>query len=554
MDGTVILWDPDTGKQIRVLRDACRGFPSPRVQFSPDGRLLCQGTQDGGVKLWHAASGDTYKTIPGLHKGLVRCVAFGQAGLWLASGGADGKVVISELASGKLLYSSQFKTSVCAVAFHPERPRCVVASFDHPEPLLRECDFATGKVTSYVGHANHVVNFSVRPDGRLLASCSHDGSVRLWEMTVEPRHHYVLGLGCFGQSVRSVAFSPEGRYLATGNGNGTVYLFRLPVPEDNLGAWMEAQGGPPLPGLSHAAWVQRVKGLSPGNQLQAVAERLRGLNPGFDGKLDYTVENGQVVSLDFGIDQVKDITPLQALPGLRKLDCRGSWFRNGKLADLTPLKGMKLTELSCCNSQVADLSLLQGMPLRELRLGASGVTDLSLLKGLPLTVLDCGYTPISDLSPLKDMKLRNLYCWHNAVNDAGLIPLQGMTSLRLLEICGARMTDAGFVHLHGLTELETLRCGRMKLTGAGLVHLKGMTRLQVLGLFDTEVTDEALVPLKDLHTLRVLELHHTRLTDAGLQHLTGLKNLVHLDASATAVTDKGIAKLKAALPGCQIAR
>ena len=43
-------------------------------------------------------------------------------------------------------------------------------------------------------------------------------------------------------------------------------------------------------------------------------------------------------------------------------------------------------------------------------------------------------------------------------------------------------------------------------------------------------------------------------TDAGLEYLTGLKNLELLTLPGTAVTDKGVAKLKAALPKCNITR
>jgi hypothetical protein len=43
-------------------------------------------------------------------------------------------------------------------------------------------------------------------------------------------------------------------------------------------------------------------------------------------------------------------------------------------------------------------------------------------------------------------------------------------------------------------------------------------------------------------------------TDAGLEHLAGLKNLAQLNLKGTAVTDQGIAKLKAALPNCNISR
>jgi hypothetical protein len=159
---------------------------------------------------------------------------------------------------------------------------------------------------------------------------------------------------------------------------------------------------------------------------------------------------------------------------------------------------------------------------------------------------------VSDLSPLKDMKLTMLLCGGSQLTDAGLIPLQEMSSLRHLEVIAPKITDAGLVYLKRLTDLEFLNCAGTKLTGAGLVHIEGMTRLRILHLDDTEVTDEGMVHFKGLHDLRELFLNQTRVTDAGLEHMAGLKNLALLNLTGTAVTNKGVAKLKAALPKCNI--
>src|ERR1019366_6800481 len=96
-------------------------------------------------------------------------------------------------------------------------------------------------------------------------------------------------------------------------------------------------------------------------QADAVGAKLKNLNPGFDGKVEYKIEDGQVVSLDFAINNVKDISPVRALSELRQFDCRGSYWMNGQLADLTPLKGIKLTELTCYATHLSDLSPLKDM-------------------------------------------------------------------------------------------------------------------------------------------------------------------------------------------------
>ena len=54
-------------------------------------------------------------------------------------------------------------------------------------------------------------------------------------------------------------------------------------------------------------------GLSADQQVQFVAARMQKLNPGFDGKIEPTIENGEVTGLAFQTEHVSDISPLRAL-------------------------------------------------------------------------------------------------------------------------------------------------------------------------------------------------------------------------------------------------
>ncbi len=169
---------------------------------------------------------------------------------------------------------------------------------------------------------------------------------------------------------------------------------------------------------------------------------------------------------------------MQALAGLVNgwIVC-GNPAGKGRLADLSPLKDMKLTGLSASNrTKVSDrVSLLKGMPLtgawswwRHVQGGGGGgvrpvaaeghaadcpataetrtvsdlsplerheadvavlaattpVADLSPPKDTKLSILYCGETTVLDLSPPKDMKLTTLWCENTSVLD--LSPPKGM--------------------------------------------------------------------------------------------------------------------------------
>ncbi len=179
-------------------------------------------------------------------------------------------------------------------------------------------------------------------------------------------------------------------------------------------------------------WMKEIAALTAEKQVEAVAKKLKQLNPGFDGKVggwnvsgDPKIEAGVVTELGFITDNVTDISPVRALVGLKMLKCYGSPpGGKSKLSDLLPLKGLQLTHLNCDRTQVADLSHLIGMPLTFLSCGGTSVSNLVPLAGMKLSRFCCDNTNVSDLTPLKRMPLTILHFDNTKVDD--LSPLEGL--------------------------------------------------------------------------------------------------------------------------------
>lgn len=175
------------------------------------------------------------------------------------------------------------------------------------------------------------------------------------------------------------------------------------------------------------AFIKEVAALPAEQQVARVVAKLKELNPGYDGKEEHKIENGQVTKLTLLNTTIKDISPVRALVGLKDLGCSGIRLPNGAysrtpLSDLSPLHTLSLTAISFEHSEVADLSPLQGMPLQVLVCADSKVSDLTPLQGMPLKAAYITNTLVEDLSPLKGMTLSTLVCAGTRIKD--LSPLK----------------------------------------------------------------------------------------------------------------------------------
>jgi len=152
------------------------------VRFSPNARMLATGggepTRSGDVHLWDPDSGKLLQTWKDKHSDTVLALDFSPDGTRLASGGADRLGRITDVTSGRPIYSLE-------------------------------------------AHTQHVMGVAFRDDGRMLATAGADGLVNTWDMSSGERAKKITG---WSKEVTGIQYLGATSKLVTSSADNQVRI------------------------------------------------------------------------------------------------------------------------------------------------------------------------------------------------------------------------------------------------------------------------------------------------------------------------------------------
>jgi WD40 repeat protein len=219
-DQTVRLWDVATGRAVGV--PLLHNEDASAVCFSPDGKSLLTGSDDRTARVWQVADPSGHLATF-RHPHSVISLAVSSDGRRMLTGCSDGKVRLWEVETGKerVLVSD---VTAMSLAFSPDGRTFAVGEW---EGLARCHDLRSGRVVGQpLGHGDSVRAVAYSPDGRyLLTGCEDDDPVvRVWDVSAARVVHTLTG---HSRRISSVAFSPDGKRAASGSWDYRARLWDL---------------------------------------------------------------------------------------------------------------------------------------------------------------------------------------------------------------------------------------------------------------------------------------------------------------------------------------
>ena len=184
--------------------------------FSPDGRHIVSGTDDGTLRLWESKlQSEIYSVVA--HSDAINAAIWSHDGRYVFSGSSDKTIKMWRFVEDMGFFKLQrtFETeghSVAALAFSPNGRYLVSASHDR---TLRLWDVQSGEnLRTFKGHKSTVRTVAFSPDGRFIVSGSWDTTAKIWEVSTGREIAMLVGF----EGGEWVIVTPQGYYNSSLNG------------------------------------------------------------------------------------------------------------------------------------------------------------------------------------------------------------------------------------------------------------------------------------------------------------------------------------------------
>jgi WD40 repeat protein/CubicO group peptidase (beta-lactamase class C family) len=205
------------------------GRPIWDLAFSPDDSMVASSSGDGSVRIWNVTNGQTIHLLQG-HYFDVYSTDFNLDGSILASADwNDRKINFWNVSTGNLINSWHYAFRGFRIEFSPIEKDLLAYPYQNTTILRNVTDGTL--IYNLTGHTDIVWTVAFSPDGSLLATCSGDQSIKIWDVATGLEIHTLTGPE---DHVYTVSFSANNSLLASGGPDETIRIWDI-----NTGALLQ---------------------------------------------------------------------------------------------------------------------------------------------------------------------------------------------------------------------------------------------------------------------------------------------------------------------------
>ncbi len=235
IDGSGIVFDALTGQSLVAITSQPEGLNS--LVFSPDGLLLASAGRDNTARIWDASSGQELFTLIGHQEAPpvggffpgVLDVAFHPDSVRLASGGADGQVIIWDATTGEsLMKIRSHEIGITNVEFSHDGTR-ILSSSDEPEASgvgpntsAKIWDSNSGELLQTVSVDRRIWGLAFSPDDSRFVTAGGGGFIFVWDSATGEQ---LLSLVGHSSTVSGLAYNSQGTQIASSSSDSTMKIW-----------------------------------------------------------------------------------------------------------------------------------------------------------------------------------------------------------------------------------------------------------------------------------------------------------------------------------------
>ena len=192
-DLPILLWDVNKDKlKITLVGHLVKnnpiqiqsGYHLPSqidsIAFSPNGKLLANGSLTGEIRLWNINSGRLIRKLTDQY-GFIKSLSFSPDGELLASGSDDGSILVWDIETGRYEpFLAERMRGISCLSFSSDGKMLLGGSVNGDIHLF---DVETrNTLRTFTGHIAEISHLMFSPDDSKIASIGWDGSIRLWDI------------------------------------------------------------------------------------------------------------------------------------------------------------------------------------------------------------------------------------------------------------------------------------------------------------------------------------------------------------------------------------